>query len=305
VLDADSWIEPSVERCAPLGIAALQEQLTTDGELVTRWPVAPLESTPTDCHRVGEHYWISQLGVGAIRFDATRAHLAAFPALDGDADWFHEVITRSWLPAIYPFWGRQVIHASAVALAATGETVAFTGPTQAGKSTTAYAIAQRRRWRLVSDDTLAFSPCRDAGGIRLHPLTNHSRLRPASADHFGKHGVVAEPVVWPSQRLKLSAIYLLEGDDRFGEVPRFTRMPVSESLPVLLEQAYALSLEIQHYNRQMMKDYADLAAAVPVFRLQYRRSFALADALFNALEHHICEECGLVATPSAGRSGST
>ena len=131
-----------------------------------------------------DQYWIAA-SVGAVQFTALDPRLSAFPFPDSDTSWFREVVQRAWLPAIYPFWGRQVIHASAAGPAHTTDVIAFTGPTLAGKSTTAYAMGRRPGWRLISDDTLAFTtPPGD--GIRLHPIRNDARLRPASAHYFGK-----------------------------------------------------------------------------------------------------------------------
>lgn len=300
MLDAQSWVEPILEWGAPLDTAELQRRLTKEGELLATWPAAPFETTPTDCFQLGDRYWICQPGVGAVQFRTSDPRLTAYPSPEGDAVWFQEVVGRSWLPAIYPFWGRQVVHASAVAVAGTGDAVAFTGPTHAGKSTTAYGLGQRPGWRLLSDDTLAFSTGEGArdGGIRLHPLKNDARLRPASADFFGKGSQTFEPVEWPAGRLRLKAIYVLEGDDSFAHPSEFTKLRIGDGLPLLLQQAYALSFKIPKYNQQLMKDYAQLAASVPMFRLRYRRSFALADALFGALEEHIAADLGLVARNS-------
>lgn len=298
MLDA-SWIEPVLEWRGPLDRSALEERLAREGELLTTWPAAPFESSPTDCYKLGPEYWIWQPGVGAARFEATEPRIHAFPSPEGDAQWFRQVVTRSWLPAIYPFWGRQVIHASAVAYAATGDVVAFTGSTHAGKSTTAYGLGQRPGWRLVSDDTLAFSCSPGAKGsdtLRLFPLSNDVRLRPASADYFGKTGEDFEPVQWPSGQLRLRAIYALEGDETLALPAEFTRLRVMDSLPMLLQQAYALSFKIPKYNQQLMKDYAQFAASVPMFRLRYRRSFDVAGAMFEALERHIATELALATT---------
>lgn len=295
MLDAESWVEPILEWSVPPDEAALQERLRREGALLTTWPAAPFESAPTDCYKLGDQYWICQGGIGAVCFDTAEARLSAFPFPGGDPSWFREIVGRSWLPAIYPFWGRQVVHASAVALSGRGDAVAFTGSTHAGKSTTAYGLAQRPGWRLLSDDTLAFSAA-GADGLRLHPLTSAARLRPASADYFGKSGHTPEPVAWPPGPLRLKAVYVLEGDETVLQPAEFTRLRIADALPLLLQQAYALSFEIPQYNQQLMKDYARLAASVPSFRLRYRRSFAVVDALFDALEEHLAAEVGLVAT---------
>ena len=67
------------------------------------------------------------------------------------------------------------------------------------------------------------------------------------------------------------------------------RLRATEALPVLLQQAYALSFGIPTYNQQLMKDYLALASAVPVFRLRYRQSFETMDALFAAVEHQLAD----------------
>ena len=297
MLDPNSWVEPIMEWTAPVDSAALRQRLASDGELLTTWPAAPSETAPTDCFKLEDRYWIAQLGVGAVSFNTSEARLAAFPFSDGDPVWFREIVRRSWLPAIYPFWGRQVIHASAAAVATTGDVVAFTGHTHAGKSTTAYGLARCHGWRLVADDTLAFSSTSDsrARHIHLHPLKNEIRLRPASADYFTTGSQSREVIEWPAGNLQMRAIYVLEGDSAFSHSPEFTRLRAAEALPLLLEQAYALSFEIPTYNQKLMREYAQLATSVPMFRLRYQRSFAAADGLFDALEAHIAAHVGFVA----------
>jgi hypothetical protein len=302
-LGTQTWAEPVLEWSAALDYAALQDRLQRDAELLTTWPVAPSETFPTDCYRLGEHYWISQRGVGAVRFTALEPQLSAFPFPDSDTSWFREVVQRAWLPAIYPFWGRQVIHASAAGPSDTGDVIAFTGPTLAGKSTTAYAMGRRAGWRLISDDTLAFTTL-PGDRIRLHPLRNEARLRPASADYFGKTGDAFEQVEWPSGPLSLRAVYVLDAVDDRPEPPRFEKLGVAERLPLLLQQAYALSFKIPKYNQELMTAYAHLAASVPVYRLRFQRSFAVAGALFDAIDQHAAAELTLQTSAGVPRPTS-
>jgi hypothetical protein len=299
-LDPNSWVEPIVEWLAPLDAPALHERLTSSGELLTTWPAAPSESSPTHCFRLDDRYWISQHGVGVVSFDATVPRLLAVAFPDGDRDWFREILERSWLPAIYPFWGRQVIHASAVAARDTGDVVALTGRTHVGKSTTAYGLGCREGWRLLADDTLAFSSS-DAGHrreIHVHPLQNRVRLRPASTAYFAARAPTTRPIEWPEGTLRLSAIYVLDSDDNCSPPLEFTRLRMAESLPLLMEEAFALSFEIPSYNQKLMSDYAQLAAFVPVFRLRFQRSFAAADGLFGALDAHIAAHRQTAAAPN-------
>ncbi len=304
MVDAESWVEPGVEWRADIDVVSLQQRFANEGELLATWPAAPFESTSTQCFRLGNDYWIWQSGVGGVRFCANAPSLLAYPSAEVDRSWFQHLVSRSWLPAIYPIWGRQVIHASAVARVGTGDAVAFTGPSCAGKSTTAYGLGRRAGWRPVSDDTLAFSCAHTATGlhIRLHPLRNDARLRPPSAEYYGKSDdMVSEPVEWLAEALQLRAIYCLEGHDEGSSPAEFTRLRASESYVRLLQQAYALSLEIPTYNQQLMRDYVELAANVPVFRLQYRRSFDVAQRLFEALEEHLTSEVGVVAGAGVAR----
>jgi hypothetical protein len=288
MLDPGSWLDPTIEWTPPLDRAVLRARFEA-GERLTTWPAEPFEQHPTDCFTHEGQFYIWQPGVGAVRFVPDRPHLSASFDIDADAAWFHQVVTRNWLPAVYPFWGRQVIHASAAAIDATGQAVAFTGFTHAGKSTTAYGVSRRPGWRLLADDTLAFSVTTE-GQLCLHPIGNTARLRPASADFFGRAGHDPEPVEWPSGALTLRGFYALEPSEELEAPAEFTRLRMADALPLLLQQAYALSFKLPKYNQQLMRDYAQLAASVPLYRLRYRREFSMADALYAAIDAHAVAE---------------
>jgi len=294
MLDAESWSEPHIEWSAPADLAATTQRLSGAGELLAVWPRAPFESAPTHSTKLGDEYWIVQEGVGLASFRADAPRVFACPSIDGDPDWFREVVTRCWLPAIYPFWGRQVLHASGVALAGSDKVVAFTGPTQTGKSTTAYALGRRAGWRLLADDSLAFAWSPTDGAIRIHPLQNEARLRPASVEYFGQETGGRGRVPWPAGRLTLGTLFVLEASEEPGPVATFTRLTPAEGLPLLLQQAFALSFAIPEYNRQLLLNYARLAA-VPIFRLRYRRSFDAAEALYGAVEAHLATTMPVIA----------
>jgi len=261
---------------------AQHRSLANVGQLLTTWQPAPFEESATDCFKVGDAYWISQPRVGGMRFFADTPACTAFPAADIDRAWFEDLITRSWLPAVYLVWGRQVLHASATVREADGRVLAFVGPSGAGKSTIAYGMSQRAGWRHVCDDTLAFSITPST--VALHPLRNDARLRPASAAYFAKTGETAQPVVWPGESLALSAVYLLESDPGAPAAVTIGPVKAAESYVRLLEQAHAFTLEIRSHNQRLMRDYLALAAAVPAFRLVYRRSFDAMTDLLDALE---------------------
>lgn len=280
-------MSPGVRWLDPLDDAAHLQWLAREGELLTRWPPAPFEHTPTDCFRLGDEFWIWQPGVGGIHFPASRPEISAYPSAEVDRPAFQQIVLRSWLPAIYQVWGRQVLHAGAVASLATGHVLAFAGPSGAGKSTLAYGLAQRFGWIQVADDTLAFSPA--ATGIALHPLLNDARLRPATAAHFGRSGQPLEAVTWPDRPLVLASVYFVRGDADLGGPARIDRLAPSQAYLRLLEQAHAFTLQIPEYNQRLMRDYLKVTADVPAFELVYRRSFLTFDATLDDIERHARE----------------
>jgi hypothetical protein len=182
------------------------------------------------------------------------------------------------MPAVYQVWGRQVLHASAVAEQATGRVVAFTGPSGAGKSTLAYGCAQRPGWVHLADDTLAFSV--DAGSIVLHPLKNDARLRPATAAYHGRSDDPLQPISWPDQPLSLSRLFVIGGNDDLTTAAVVEPLAAAESYMLLLQQAHAFTLQIPAFNQQLLRDYLALAT-VPTFRLTYQRSFDRMDEILD------------------------
>ena len=302
-LGTQPWAEPVLEWRAPLDYAALQDRLQRDAELLTTWPVAPSEAFPTDCYRLGDRYWISQRGVGAVQFTALDPRLSAFPFPDGDASWFREVVQRAWLPAIYPFWGRQVIHASAA------------GPAETQRR-------DRLHWadagRQVNDRVRDGPPPRLAANQRRHagvhdasgrrhsapppPQRRKAPARECRALRQDRPRVRAGR--WPSGPLSLRAVYVLDGVDDSPELPHFEKLGVAERLQLLLQQAYALSFKIPDYNQQLMTAYAQLAASVPVYRLRFQRSFAVAGALFDAIDQHAAAELNLRTSAGVTRPTS-
>jgi hypothetical protein len=138
-----------------------------------------------------------------------------------------------------------------------------------------------------------------AAPVRLHPIPNEARLRPATADYYGRTDSSSEVLAWPQGDVTLKAIYVLDGDEASPETALFTRLRAADALPLLLQQAFALSFNMAAYNQRLMKDYLALASRVPVFGLRYRRSFDVAEELFAALDAHLQAELG-VACPAAG-----
>ena len=285
IVAEQSWTEPIARWHASSDSSVQHERLQRRGALLARWPQLPFEPAPTDCFQVGVDYWIWQPGVGGMRCLADRPEFDAYSSREVAPAWFEQLVTRSWLPAAYPLWGRQVLHASAAVHCGTGDVVAFSGPSGAGKSTLAYALGSRSPWRLLCDDTLAFSI--DRRRVVLHPLRNESRLRPASAAHFGTADRDPQPIIWPSGPLRLSHVFVVSGEDRIAHDVTITSLKASGSYLMLLQQAYALTLEVPRYNQQLMRNYLALATTVPASRLLYRRSFDAIDAVLDGIDAHL------------------
>jgi hypothetical protein len=275
------WLEPQVEWHRNTDSIRHYQYLLNGAELLTRWEPAPFEFSPTDCFKLGDEFWIWQPGVGGIRFTADNPSFSAYPSETVDPAWFEHLIDRSWMPAVYQVWGRQVLHASAVLEKRTGRVIGFTGPSGAGKSTLAYGVGQRAGWTHVADDSLAFSV--QDGAIHLHPLKNDARLRPATAAYHGRANMPFRPIAWPDQPLSLSRLFVVRGADDLASASIVEPLSAAESYTLLLQQAHSFTLQIPAFNQQLMRDYLALTAAVPVDRLTYRRSFDDMDAILDTV----------------------
>lgn len=288
------------------------EALRTQGELLTTWPAVAAEREPTYCYRLGPQYLIWQPGIGGITFTAGRPALTLHPIDDTDRTLFWTLVCRSWLPAIYPIWGRQVLHASAVVDTAS-TTIGFSGPSGAGKSTLAYGLGRRAGWSIIADDTIAFS-CSNhrPERVTLHPLRLQSRLRADAAHFFGRPRDSEEEFSWPVVTPVLAALYILDGSDE-REGVTICREPLSHAYAALLNQAHAMSLSDAVHNQRLMRDYATLVAHVEVFRLVYPKSFDQLDAVLDGVEAHVrglkahrTENAGVLAAADArGRDERT
>jgi hypothetical protein len=276
------WTEPRIAWLAAADAGDRYSHLERTGERLARWPAAPFEQTPTDCFALGPEYWIWQPGVGGLRFTSTEAAVTAYREPSADPRWFERVVTRSWMPTVYQTWGRQVLHASAVARGSDGRVVAFTGPSGAGKSTLAYSLAQRAGWTQVADDTLAFSV--EEGRVRLHPLPNEARLRPSAAEFHGRAAERLEPLEWPAFPLSLGQVYVIGGDDAILDAARVEPLGAAEAYTRLLEQAHAFTLQVPAFNQRLMRDYLTVAARVPTLRLTYRPRFEDLDKVVDRIE---------------------
>ena len=235
--------------------------------------------------RLGRRLLDLAAGDRGLRFTAAPGGIDALSERGVEREWFAHVVRRCWFPPVYQVRGRQVVHASAVLHSETGGAVAFVGPSGAGKSTFAYGLAARPGWRQLSDDAMALSSA--SGGIVLHPIDHEPRLRPASADYFNVRGRSLSGAAWPAHEVRLSRIYFLEPHDEDLAGHRaivFAPLRATGAYQRLLKQAHALTLKIPALNRRLMLDYLAVTAAIPTYRLAYRRSFDHIERIFDVIE---------------------
>lgn len=299
--EPQGWFHARIEWLGHLDAAETAPALRPGARHLATFPITESDLTEADCHAVGDQIWIWRPGVGAVHFSLNAPCLYAYQWPGSDEAHFRFTVTHTWLPSILPLWKRQVLHASAVVCPSTGLAVAFTGPTHAGKSTTAYGLARAGQWALISDDTIAFTASNSV--VTLYPLPNAPRLRSATARHYGVSAAEVEPIAWPEREVRLGVVYALDPLDPDSDAPvaGFVRLGPADAVRVLLEQAFTLSFELPKYNQQLMTDYVALATAIPVFRLSYRRSFDVVDELFRAIQEHLAREAGVACDTPADR----
>lgn len=214
---------------------------------------------------------------GQIRYDrhptATDAALAS-------------ALTDQVLPRALAMRGHLVLHAACVAIGAVG--VCFMGPSRSGKSTLA-AACQAAGWAALCDDTVLI----ERRGSRLHciPAYPGIRLWQDSALLFAPDPSQRQPVheATAKQRcsispqhpgagkpLPLAAILVLErtaSASSVDAVATMLRLPWGAATASISEQTMILSRFNHAHRRRMLQCAAEVAAAVPVYRLRYAAGF--------------------------------
>ena len=180
-----------------------------------------------------------------------------------------------------------VWHGHAFALAAAG---GF------GKSTLAAALA-RRGAALLSDDTVPLQ--RDGVGFLALPYLPRIKLWGDSLEAFGAEEDAFEPVLsWASKRrvrveeawgraasdpAPLAAIYFLGPHRDPARAPSCVALEPVEATLALQGGMYLSDLQTDSFAAEGLRTAAAIAAAVPVRRISYFRSFATLPAVCEAL----------------------
>jgi hypothetical protein len=175
--------------------------------------------------------------------------------------------------------GWQALHAAA-SIGPAG-VLAFCGSKGSGKSTLAFAMHQAG-WPQFADDALVLRLDQDR--VRAVPLSFAPRLRPASRAQFARAGRLDS---LPPRRaqpadVRLSSMFVLEQNARLTNV-RVSLIRKARAFSELLPHAHCFDAEDQTHKRQLVNDYLELIARVPVFLLEYRPDFRQLPRLIRAV----------------------
>jgi hypothetical protein len=215
--------------------------------------------------------FVEVVGVGVYGFRDRSGVVDAFPADDVGAEAVVHAYESTALPlGLQGVHGYEAVHASAILVE--GRVVAFSAPSEVGKSTTAGGLA-RRGYVQWSDDALALAAAPNAIESVSLPFRDSS----------GSAGQTAPP--W--QRAPVAAVFLLERwapravGGRGAEISRLTP---ARAFAALLPNVYCFRPHTRERGQRMMKSYLELVAQVPVYRVRFLPRLDRLGELLDALE---------------------
>ena len=244
---------------------------------------------------VGDEYWVRLSGIGTFHV-APNGGVLAIPEPETPFSLVLDAYRRTVLPQALQFFGREVLHASAVVV--NGRVVGFSAYSKTGKSTLAFALAQRG-YEPWSDDALAFETGPE--GTRTLALPFAVRLRPESREHFGIEPLPAEgrpekgSIEVGATSLPLAAICVLRRADADGvSGPAVEPLPPGEVMASLLPHAYWASLADAARKESMVRAYLALAGRIDAYRVTMPERLEDLPRLLDQIEE-------LVLAPVGGR----
>jgi len=230
-------------------------------------------------------------GVARFCVDGRRGEVSVTPHRPHTEESLRDTYFRSVVPLALQALGTEVLHASAVQTDV--GVVAFCAESRMGKSTLGYLLAERG-YPLWSDDTVAF---REEGGVtRTFPIPFKSRLRPATTSFLrARSGSVPappwlDPGAGQQEAPPLAAICILDRVE--APLPSLVQLsPLSgaTALSTLLTHAYCFSMQRQEMRQRMVRNYLDLIAAVPIFRLTFQSGLERVSEVLDHVEQALGE----------------
>jgi hypothetical protein len=204
-------------------------------------------------------------------------------------DRLEDLYRRSVVPVFLQALGHETLHASAVTAA--GGVLAFCGERGAGKSTIAYALA-RRGFAQHADDTLVLTVARDS--VTTQPLPFAPRLRPPSAAFFNADPRGGSAAKTSAAAGRLSALFILQRAAAPSTLD-VAKLPASQAFQAMLAHAHCFEPDNPLVRQRLLKNYLDISARIPVFRVTYTPGLDRLDALLDEMT----EAAGLARGASA------
>jgi hypothetical protein len=228
--------------------------------------------------------WMDFPGIATFRFDPANWDITAFAPAEVDLELIRDTYYRAAIPHALNFFGREVLHASAVRTER--GVVAFCAISGTGKSTMAAALSLRG-YPMWADDAVLFETGAMDQATRTLFLPFRLRLWPASADFLGYPDKREEwPIADSTGRISapLAALCVLtRGDEALREV-EIRLLSRAEAFTALVPHAYCFSLSDLEKKRQMMRHYMDLAAHTPTFAVSIRSGMERLPQVIDAIE---------------------
>ena len=226
--------------------------------------------------------WLHVPNVASYQI-GSNAEIAAFPQRHAQREKVLDIFSRVVLPIALHASGTEVLHASAILT--TNGVVAFCAMADTGKSTTAYALAQRgyEQW---ADDAVPFVI--EEASVRAVPLDFGVRLDPDAEDFLRPTTPVSSDFHQQSKQRQASPLLIIFVLKRF-ENPQekeveVRRLSPAEAFRSVLLHGHFFNLKNTELMRQMVSNYMQLTSTVPVFEISFQPGFEKMSYLLDKIE---------------------
>jgi hypothetical protein len=210
-------------------------------------------------------YWANLPGIGSYRVEASGSVLAV-PEPSARYPLVLDAYRRTVLPQALQFFGNEVLHASAVV--GPKGVVGFCAYSQTGKSTLAFALAQRG-YPPWADDALAFETGREISHALALPFA--VRLRPESQEYFAVEPLPPETepqngtvITVGADRHPIAALCVLSRGAE-NDPSAVQPLEASEAVTALLPHAYWSTLADEPRKARMVQTYLELANTISTY----------------------------------------
>jgi hypothetical protein len=232
----------------------------------------------------GEH-WIQIPGLAYFRVDREKQEVVAFRETGASDALISETFSRIVVPIALQAMGTDVLHASGV-LTSTG-VAAFCAISETGKSTTAFALAQRGypHW---ADDAIPFKISESE--VRALPLSFRIRLHLDALNYFKKNGEIELPnsETWNDATVESAPLNLIvvlkRTTNEDGPTVKAEKLLPLKAFREVLLHAHFFNLKDRELKRQMITNYTGLTARVPVWEVCFQPGFENLSRLLDQLE---------------------